>query len=275
MKRVGVVLCVVLGALVVAAPAAPQAAGKAVGKEAVVEMKCPEEGMVITEFLEYIRANTDAKILLDPNNPAVRKKFHWKGSVKVPKSKVFAWCRSVLYFHRMVLVPTGPREGNLWSVLDVNAPQIQSHPEYVPAAELETWKDRDGAYIVTVISLKHLADTARARNALAQLTTRQIGRINDIPATRSFVVADFAPVAHAMWVMLTKMDEEAAKAPPPKKKKLPPQPPPSPEVAMKIELQRYEKMLEQSRTETAARYFLSVIETLRSKLGKEPVVERD
>ncbi|MHC4862114.1 MAG: hypothetical protein ACYTDY_18695, partial [Planctomycetota bacterium] len=195
--------------------------------------------------------------------------------VNVPKSKVFAWCRSVLFFHRTVLIPTGPREGNLWSVLDVNAPQVQSHPEYVPAAELGAWKDRDGAYIVTVISLTHLADTARARNALAQLTTRQVGRVNDVPATRSFVVADFAPVAHAMWVMLQKMDEEAAKAPPPPKKKLPPQPPASPEVAMKVELQRYEKMLEGSRTETAARYFLSLIEELRAKLGEKPVIERD
>jgi hypothetical protein len=275
MKKAAAVLCVVLVALVLAGPAVSQVSkGK---MEPGVEMTCPEGGVAIDEFFRNFKTYTDAKILFDPNNPGRKKKVLWDGTVLVPKSKVFAWCRSVLFFHRIVLVPVGPREGNLWAALDVNAPQIQSHPEFVPAAELGAWKDRDGAYIVSVITPKHIKETSRVRNAMAQLTTRQIGRVNDVPATRSFIVADFAPVVHSMWLMIAKMDEEIAKAPPPdpKRSKLGPQPPSSPEVDKRSRLAKYEKMLEGSRTETAARYFLSLVETLRSELGEKPVVERD
>jgi hypothetical protein len=69
------------------------------------------------------------------------------------------------------------------------------------------WSDRDGAYIVTALSVKHLQDTTRARNALANLISRPVGRINDVPGTRSFVVGDFAPVVYAMHRLLRSMDK--------------------------------------------------------------------
>ena len=277
MKLLKPLLLIVLAAVLVAAPAASQ--------DTVTDKKAddgkfhftPRDGGAhIEEFLQFIVDNTDATLIYDPASPQLRgRKIEMKGPVTLPKKDVFDWVRSVLSFQRLILVPTGPRQANSWMVLDMNAPQITNHPEFVPANELAAWADKDGAYIVTTITMKHLTDTARARNALAQLSTRQIGRINDVPQTRSFIIGDFAPAVVSMWKLLMKMDEEAGKIPPAEREKLDPRRRAAkPKSTLAQQVEKYEQRLMGCQTMQASQYFLSRIRELSTELEKEKATKK-
>jgi len=171
-------------------------------------------GHEVEEFLSMLAGATDRAFLFDPQSPQIaRKKIEFAGAQEVPRDRLFSWGRSVLRFHRLILVPVGPSDGNLYMVVDANSPQVTQRPVFVPEGDLHEWADEDGAYITTTITLEHLTDTSRARNALAQLCTRTVGRVNDVPDARSFVVTDFAPVVCAMEEALRRMDEKAAEIP--------------------------------------------------------------
>jgi hypothetical protein len=137
--------------------------------------------------------------------------------------------------------------------VDINSPFVTQHPVVVPAENLPEWERRDGAYIMTTIPVKHLRETSRARNALAQLSTRMVGRINDSPFSNSFVVSDFAPVVCSMAKLLATMDADAAKA----RIDIP--------ISQDPEIKSYEQKLAQCNTETAARYFVERIQALTAK----------
>jgi hypothetical protein len=265
----------ILAALLLAAPAVSQDAPESrhTGEKMFTFTPAPN-GNDVEQLLEILEKSTPVTLIYDPSSPQIRgRKCTVKGEVTIPESEIFGWVRSLLFFQRLVLVPTGPRRANAWMVVDFNNPSLATHPEYVPEAELLDWERRDGAYIVTTITMKNLSDTARARNALAQLTTRQVGRINDIPQTRSFVIADFAPVAVACWRMLKTMDDEAGKLTPEEREALDPrtrQKPPVKTTDQQL-LDKYEQRLMGSQTSQAAQYFLSKILELETRIEKAKV----
>jgi hypothetical protein len=261
-----------LAAVLIAAPAASQDSTAMKDAEVLKFQFTPAPGGdEIEVYLDILARETPATIISDPASPQLRgRKIELIGPVTLAKKDVFDWARSVLTFQRLILVPTGPRQANTWMVLDMNAPQITNHPEFVPQDELGEWTDRDGAYIVSTLTMTHLTDTSRARNALAQLSTRQVGRINDVPQTNSFIVADFAPVVVAMWKLLGKMDEEAGKIPPEEREKLDPrQPAEKPEPTLEREVEKYEQRLMGAQTSQAAQYFLQKILELNTRIEKE------
>ncbi|MHC4473694.1 MAG: secretin N-terminal domain-containing protein, partial [Planctomycetota bacterium] len=207
------VLILLAGSLLAQEPAAQEPAEEQPVKEepvreesGLVQITPKDGGWVITELFATISQYTGESIVFDPVNPAMKKKIQFEGVQTVPREKLFEWFQSLLSFHRLILVPVGPDEHEQWMALDVNAPQIQSRPIFLAEDEILDWGDRDGVYVVTTITVKNLTDTSRARNALAQLTTRQIGRINDVPGNLAFVVADFAPVVASMYKLLRAMD---------------------------------------------------------------------
>ena len=275
MKLVKPLLFVALAAMLIATPAASQDSITVKKEEDGKFQFTPNpKGDEIKAFIDIIVNETSASVVFDPASPQVRgRKIEIKGPVTIERKSVFDWVRSVLSFQRLILVPTGPRQANTWMLVDLNAPQITNHPEYVPEDELEAWADKDGAYIVSTITMKHLGDTSRARNAVAQLSTRQIGRINDIPQTRSFIVGDFAPVVVSMWKLLKSMDEEAGKLSPEERAKLDPRrrtPKPAKQPSTIEQLiEKYEQRLMGCQTPHAAQYFLSKILELNTKLEKE------
>lgn len=272
MKFAKPLLLIALAAVLIAGPAVSQGIVRPADPVGPKFHFVPKDGgNSIEEFLQIIVENTKATIIYDPASPQLRgRKIELLGPVALDQNNVFDWVRSVLSFQRLILVPTGPRQANTWMVLDMNAPQITNHPEYVPQDELGLWEDKDGAYIVSTLTMKHIADTARARNAIAQLSTRQIGRINDVPQTNSFIIADFAPVVVSAWKLLNKMDEEAAKIPPEEREKLDPRrrAPPEP-TTMEQQVEKYEQRLMGAQTPHAAQYFLSKILELNTKIVKE------
>ncbi len=185
-------------------PAPPPAAPSG---DDIIQITPKQGGWDIEELFRTISEYTGQSIVYDPASPQIRgRKIEFVGVQSVPRAALFEWFQSLLSFQRLVLVPVGPTGHEQWMALDVNAPQITNRPIFVSEEQLEEWADRDGVYIVSTITTKWLTDTSRARNALAQLSTRQIGRINDVPGNLAFVVGDFAPVVASMYRLLKAMD---------------------------------------------------------------------
>jgi len=175
----------------------------------LIQITPMKDGWDIEELFRTISEYTGESIVYDPASPQIRgRKIAFVGTQSVPRDRLFAWFQSLLSFQRLVLVPVGPAGHEQWMALDLNAPQITNRPIFVPENEIEDWADRDGVYIVSTITVRNLTDTSRARNAVAQLSTRQIGRINDVPGNLAFVVGDFAPVVASMYRLLKAMDIE-------------------------------------------------------------------
>jgi len=200
---------VILAALALTLIAGPLMAQAVEDEKELIQITPKEGGWEIEELFRTIAEYTGESIVYDPQAPQIaRKKIEFVGTQTVPKDQLFAWFQSLLSFQRLILVPVGPEGHEQWMALDLNASQITNRPIFVEEDEIENWSDRDGVYIVTTITVKNMGDTSRARNALAQLSTRQIGRINDVPGNRSFVVADFAPVVASMYRLLKAMDKK-------------------------------------------------------------------
>lgn len=185
-----------------------QAAGEE-DKDSLIQITPKKDGWDIAELFTTISEYTGQSIVFDPASPQIRgRKIEFVGTQTVPRDRLFEWFQSLLSFQRLVLVPVGPTGHEQWMALDLNAPQITNRPIFVAEDDILNWADRDGVYIVSTITVQNLTDTSRARNAVAQLSTRQIGRINDVPGNLAFVVGDFAPVVASMYRLLKAMDKE-------------------------------------------------------------------
>lgn len=228
------------------------AMGQGPGDDEVLQMTPKDGGWLVADMVRTVAAYTDQKILYEPEHPAVRgKKISWEGTWEVPPDRLFRWFRAVLSSQRLILVPLGPRESGVWQLAEVNSAQAESHPEYVPESELSDWKDADGCYITTTITVENLTETSRARNALAQMSSRPLGKVNDVPDADAFVIADFAPIVWAMAEHIRKMDAAAAAAKP------------VPDAGRRRE--ELEQHLVGSRTEKAAEYFIEELRKLDAK----------
>jgi general secretion pathway protein D len=173
----------------------------------VWEIAPDPEGVPIEKLFALIHENTGISIVYNPADPQVKnKRIFFTGRHRVPRDRIFDWLQAILSYQKLVLVPLGPKNYLQWAVLGVNDPAIANHPVWVPEEELHLWADRDGVYIVTTLRVNKLTDTTRARNALANLITRPVGRINDVPGTQAFVVGDFAPVVYSMARLVRAMD---------------------------------------------------------------------
>ena len=247
-----------LGMCVAAMPAVSQEAAKDAGGEVWV-LEPAEGGILLADLLTAVAEVTDVPIVYDPASPLLKQKVKFLETVRVPRDEVFRWLQSVLVFSRIVLVPIGP--GRDWMVKDLNDPMAFAHPTYVPEAEIEEWKDRDGVYIVSTVRLNHLKDTTRARNALAQLSTRAAGRVNDVPNARAVVIGDYAPVVYSMWKLLKAMDveeiDEPALAAPRGGAASP-----SARGGKSSQVTYYEGLLAKCQTAAAAQYFLNRIQEI-------------
>jgi hypothetical protein len=165
--------------------------------------------------------------------------------------EVLDWARTMLSYYRLMLVPAGRAEERLYHCVDVHSTAATARPIYVPESELDDWKHRDGAYITTTIFVKKIRDMSPLRSALAQLSTRQIGRVNEVPGSRAFVIGEFAPVAWNMLQLVRAADIEDSGIIRP--------------GGVIGDLERYEELLATCHTETAAAYFRERIVELRKE----------
>jgi hypothetical protein len=258
-----------LAALVAGFSVMPALTREAVGKPEAGDvwvLPPKEEGYSVAELLDLVGKETGSRFVYDRRTPTVKQDVFFLETQRVPREKVFVWLRSVLFFQRVVLLEVGPPEANLWSPRDENDPRTTSRPVYLEESEIERCREMIGVFCVATVRTKHLLDTSRARNALAQLCTPRIGRVNDVPGSRGFVIADYGPVVHAMWKLIKAMDvEDQVPLDPRTGRPVAPTPPAAAAPTRAQAIAKAEEMLARCQTTEAARYFVNRIEELRAE----------
>ena len=178
----------------------------------VVHLNPKDGGWTILELFDSIQKSTGISILYDGTNQAVKtQKVEFVGTHVIPEDELFDWLQATLSFKKLVLVPVGPKspEGRQqWFVMDQADPMLRARPFYVDEKDIYKYQDRDGLFVVTTLTLKHISDTNRVRTALQLLVTQTagIGKIQDIAGSRALIVADFAPIVAAMKRLLDYID---------------------------------------------------------------------
>ncbi len=179
-------------------------------------MLSPQEGgWKIEDLFRQIHKSTGRSILYDsgPQSKVKTGKVDFIGTHVVRESELFDWLQAVLSFSSLVLVPVGPPSPDgkqQWYCLDQSNAMVKTRPVYIAEKDIFDYADRDGLYVVTSVTLKHISDTGRVRTALTALATSAsgIGRVQDVPGSRSVILGDFAPVVAAMKRLLDYIDVE-------------------------------------------------------------------
>jgi len=187
---------------------------RAVAQEPTPELTTIEvaKGQQLAEFLDGAAAIVGRPILYDPNNQRIRgQAMSTAMSWSVPKGRELDLIRSILSFHEIVLVPSGPKGYEVLLAVDSRSTNhlVKNKAEFVPYERLAEYEDRDGVYITTSFSVRHVDNLTTLRTALSTMVTPAgIGRVHEVPGTRSLVVMDFAPSVVAMARVVRELDRE-------------------------------------------------------------------
>jgi type II secretory pathway component GspD/PulD (secretin) len=107
----------------------------------------------------------------------------------------------------------GASGGGFWYATDarVLASQfiLRTKPTWVVVTEgnVAELEGRDGWFVATVIPVENLESLRDARTAMQRIVSaNNIGMVQEVPAARAFVVADFAPNVAAVWRLVKQMD---------------------------------------------------------------------
>lgn len=181
----------------------------------VVRILPQDGGWKVEDLFKHIHRTTGKSILYDsgPTGKVKSAKVEFIGEYAIRRSELFDWLQAVLSYCSLVLVPVGPKgpDGEQqWFCLDQANAMVKTRPVYIDEDDIPKYADRDGLYVVTSVTLKHISDTQRVRTALQPLstTTAGIGRVQDIQGSRALILGDFAPVVAAMKRLLDYIDQE-------------------------------------------------------------------
>ncbi|MHC4550141.1 MAG: secretin N-terminal domain-containing protein [Planctomycetota bacterium] len=170
------------------------------------------KGQEVSVFLDGAAAIVGRPILYDPNNQRIRgqtmgTEMRWA----VPKGRELDLIRSILAFHEIVLIPSGPKGYEVLLAVDSRSTNmfVKSKAEFVPYERLAEYEDKDGVFITTSIPVRHVDNLTTLRTALSTMVTPAgIGRVHEVPGTRTLVVMDLAPSVVAMARVVREMDRD-------------------------------------------------------------------
>lgn len=174
----------------------------------VLEVEVPPGGLKFAELFRFVAETAGCSILYEENNAIMKTRaVAVVGAVRVARSDLVAWAQDVCQIHGLVLVPWGPADRRAYVALDQANPSTTSAPQFVAEADLPAYAGRTGLFVLSVLSLPRGVDAAKARSALAQLSTKTagMGRVSDIPDGHALVVADFAHIVASMRRLLDEM----------------------------------------------------------------------
>ena len=125
--------------------------------------------------------------------------------------------RQILTFEEIVLIPIGPPGYVIYVAMDARtlASQfiLRNKPLYVQMDDVNVkdYENQDGLFIAATIKVQNMDNLRDARQALQRLITQNnIGSVQEVPAARAFVVADFAPNVAAIYHLIKEMDVQPA-----------------------------------------------------------------
>lgn len=175
-----------------------------------------KEPMDIEDFLKAVGRHTEFPLYWDPGSRAFAKKQVFGArDLKAPRSELFSLVRALLTFYELVLIPVGPKDYEVYLVMDARqqASIVRLKPLYVDLDEsnLDHYATQDGLFLTTTIRVENMTNLRDARNALNRIVSGQnIGNVTEVPAARAFVVTDFAPNVVAIYRLLREMDVQPA-----------------------------------------------------------------
>jgi type II secretory pathway component GspD/PulD (secretin) len=166
----------------------------------------------LSAFLDGAAAIVGRPILYDPNNQRIRGQPMSTGmSWAVPKGRELDLIRSILSFHEIVLITSGPKGYEVLLAVDSRSTNnfVKNKAEFVPYERLAEYEDRDGVYITTSIPVRHIDNLTTLRTALSTMVSPAgIGRVHEVPGARTLVVMDFAPSVVAMARVVRELDRD-------------------------------------------------------------------
>jgi hypothetical protein len=210
---------------------APENVARPASSGEMVEFPSAPEGAKVLDLLAFVSQQTGATLFYDEttNQKIKTARVQSVGNWRVPRSRLLDAVRAALSMQSLVLVPVGAQaEGGAWFVLDNNNAVSRNHPVVLRENEVLGYADCDGLFVVTTFRVRDTVDTGRMRQALTALLTQSAGggRIQDVPGSRTVLVADFAPVVAAMKRVVDEVNRNGSSPPPP----VPPPPVPPPPV---------------------------------------------
>ncbi len=197
-------------ALIVLAAAPGLAQDKAAGAQKVkIEVT---KDLAMQDFLDTVAAATGKPLIYDPKGQRIRGRTMGVAfKMMVPKKDLFDTYRSILAFYELTLIPVGPKEYQVQLVVDSRSTNnlVKNKALFVDRNELAGYADKDGAYITTVIPVKHIKNLTALRSSLSTMVSPAgIGRVQAVSGAHAVILMDFAPKVVAMAKVIETMDVE-------------------------------------------------------------------
>ncbi|MHC4341319.1 MAG: secretin N-terminal domain-containing protein, partial [Planctomycetota bacterium] len=127
----------------------------------------------------------------------------------VPRERLFDTYRAILAFYELNMIPIGPKGYEIYLVVDSRSTNnfVKNKAVYVDPAELEKYADKDGMYVSCAIQVQHIDNLTTLRTALSTMVSPAgLGRVHEVPGSRSIIIMDFAPTVAAMARLIKQMD---------------------------------------------------------------------
>jgi type II secretory pathway component GspD/PulD (secretin) len=167
--------------------------------------------MELQAFLDMVSQSTGSPILYNPMSQRIRaQKMGSTFSLSVPKDRLFDTFRAILSFYELTLVPIGPKGYEIFLVIDSRSTNNFVKNKAIPVKheELPQFADRDGLYISCAIPVRHVDNLTTLRTALSTMVSPAgIGRVHEVPGTKTIIVMDFAPTVAAIATLIREMDK--------------------------------------------------------------------
>ncbi len=167
----------------------------------------------IEEFLKAVGKKVGGKpIVWNPTDKQIKdKKIIGSINLKAPPDQLFDLVRALLTFYELAMVPVGPQGYEVYLVMDARAQGaiVKLKPKTIELHDgnLDKFENQDGLFVSATIRVENMNNLRDARNALTRIVTQQnIGNVTEVPASRSFVVTDFAPNVVAIYKLLRQLD---------------------------------------------------------------------
>lgn len=218
-RTVGGLLAVALAlAVFLAPPSLPGGPGTPAWAEDDLAVIALTDEVTIEDFLRNVgqAAPGRAPIVWDPTNKTIKdKKILGSVNLQAPPDRIFEIVRALLTFYELAMVPVGPAGYEVNLVLDARQQGIilKLKPRTIELndSNLAEYENQDGLFVSANIRVEKMNNLRDARQALSRIVTPQnIGNVTEVPASRSFVVTDFAPNVVSIYRLLRQLDVQPA-----------------------------------------------------------------
>lgn len=170
--------------------------------------------IAIEDFLKHVGRAAPGKrpIVWDPGQKQIKeKKILGSVDLTAPDDQIFELVRALLTFYELAMVPVGPRGYEVYLVMDARQQGaiLKLKPRTIDLNDgnLNDYENQDGLFVSATIRVENMTNLRDARQALSRIVTQQnIGNVTEVPASRSFVVTDFAPNVVSIYRLLKQLD---------------------------------------------------------------------